>query len=80
MLKRSLANAVTNQEIDDVYEIGCKAGAYGGKLLGAGGGGFILFIAPPDKHTAIREALNDLVYVNFKFDTDGSKVIVFDPE
>ena len=80
MLKRSLAGSVTNSEIDDVYELGRNAGAFGGKLLGAGGGGFILFVVPKDRQAAVKEALKDLVYVNFKFDTDGSKVIVFDPE
>ena len=79
-LKRTLARSITNSEIDDIYKKGCGAGAYGGKLLGAGGGGFIVFVAPKEKHAMIKEVLSNLVYVNFKFDHDGSKVIVYDPE
>ena len=66
--------------IRSIYKKGREAGAYGGKLLGAGGGGFILFVAPRDKHSKIKEVLSSLVYVNFKLDHDGSKVIVYDPE
>ena len=80
MLKRTLAKTITNSEINDIYKKGCDAGAYGGKLLGAGGGGFILFVASKDKHSKIKEVLSSLVYVNFKLDYDGSKVIVYDPE
>jgi len=80
VLKRTLAKTITNSQINDIYEVGCKAGAYGGKLLGAGGGGFILFVAPLEKHAFIKKALSDLVYVNFEFDNDGSKVIVFEPD
>jgi D-glycero-alpha-D-manno-heptose-7-phosphate kinase len=80
LLKKTLAKTITNPEIDHIYDIGLNAGAYGGKLLGAGGGGFILFIAPKEKHSKIKEALPNLVYVNFRFDHDGSKIIVYDPE
>ena len=80
MLKRTLAKTITNSKINDIYDKGRGAGAYGGKLLGAGGGGFILFLAPKDKHPNVKEALSNLVYVNFKFDQGGSKVIVYDPE
>ncbi len=80
ILKRTLAKTITNSEINDIYKKGCEAGAYGGKLLGAGGGGFILFVASRNKHSMIKEALSNLVYVNFKLDHDGSKVIVYDPE
>jgi D-glycero-alpha-D-manno-heptose-7-phosphate kinase len=79
MLKRSLADAVSNKEIDDIYEAGINAGAYGGKLLGAGGGGFILFVAPKEKQAAIRKALKNLVHVNFNFENEGSKVLVYEP-
>ncbi len=57
-LKRSLASGVSNSVIDHIYEAGIQAGAWGGKLLGAGGGGCILFIADPQKHQAIREAVS----------------------
>ena len=80
MLKKTLANNISNSEINDIYEKGRGAGAYGGKLLGAGGGGFILFVAPKEKHNTIKKALSKLVYVNFKLDHDGSKVIVYDPK
>ena len=80
VLKRTLAKTITNSKINDIYDKGRGAGAYGGKLLGAGGGGFILFLAPKDKHPNVKEALSNLVYVNFKFDQGGSKVIVYDPE
>ncbi len=80
MLKKTLANSVTTTEINDIYEKGRSAGAYGGKLLGAGGGGFILFVAPKEKHPIIKKILSNIVYVNFKLDHDGSKVIVYDPE
>ena len=80
LLKKRLADSITNSEINEIYEKGLNAGAYGGKLLGAGGGGFLLFIAPKEKHFIIKEALPNLVYVSFKFDHDGSKVIVYDPE
>jgi D-glycero-alpha-D-manno-heptose-7-phosphate kinase len=80
MLKRTLAKTITNSKINTIYKKGCEAGAYGGKLLGAGGGGFILFVAPRDKHSSIKKVLSSLVYVNFKLDHDGSKVLVYDPE
>jgi len=80
LLKKTLAKTITNPKINNIYEKGLNAGAYGGKLLGAGGGGFILFIAPKEKRSIIKEALSNLVYVSFKFDHDGSKVIVYDPE
>lgn len=59
LAKRSLDKAVTNGEIDLIYEIGKKAGAFGGKLLGAGGGGFMLFFAPPESHPALLKAFCD---------------------
>lgn len=80
LAKRSLAAAVSNSAIDDVYEAGLKAGAIGGKLLGAGGGGFLLFYAPPERHAAIREALRDLVHVPIAFEKEGSSVVLYNPE
>ena len=79
LLKQTLAKTITNNKINEIYESGRKAGAIGGKILGAGGGGFILFVAPKNKQREIKKALANLVYVNFRFDNDGSKVIVFDP-
>ena len=68
-------NKITTSEIDDIYEAGMKAGALGGKLLGAGGGGFILFYAEPNVQQKIIKHLDKLTYVPFKFDTTGSQVI-----
>ena len=78
-LKRELADSVSTGEIDAIYEAGRAAGAVGGKLLGAGGGGFILFIVEPDQREAVRERLRRLVHVSFDFDTEGSKIVLYQP-
>ena len=75
--KRALSERVSNSEIDQIYEAALEAGALGGKLLGAGGGGFMLIFACPSKHQKIREKLKDFVYVPFDFDTSGSQVIYY---
>jgi D-glycero-alpha-D-manno-heptose-7-phosphate kinase len=77
--KRSLSDRVSTPEIDQIYEEAKKAGAIGGKILGAGGGGFMLLFAKPERHAAIRERLKDLVHVNFKFDDSGSRVVLYQP-
>lgn len=76
-IKRSIAASVTNSEIDLIYEAGMKAGALGGKLLGAGGGGFMLFLAPPERQETIKSALNRLLYVPVRFDYLGSQIIYY---
>ena len=78
-LKRSLSVKVSTPKIDEIYEAGIKAGATGGKILGAGGGGFILFFAEPKNHKKIRERLRNLVHVTFHFDDVGSKIVVYEP-
>jgi D-glycero-alpha-D-manno-heptose-7-phosphate kinase len=78
-LKRSLSHKVSTPEIDDIYEAGISAGATGGKILGAGGGGFMLFFADPARHRAIREKLNRLVHVDFQFENLGSCVALYQP-
>jgi D-glycero-alpha-D-manno-heptose-7-phosphate kinase len=78
--KRSLSDKVSTSEIDQIYDVAMKTGALGGKILGAGGGGFMLIFATPDRHKAIREALNKLVHVSFKFDDSGSKVVLYQPD
>ena len=78
-LKRSLSDKVSTPKIDEIYETGIKTGAVGGKILGAGGGGFILFFAAPENHNKIRERLKNLVHVAFHFDNTGSKIVVYEP-
>src|SRR6185437_13914878 len=73
--KRSLAEGVSNPVIDGIYDAAIAAGASGGKILGAGGGGFILFFAKPELQDAIREKLNRLIHVAFRFETGGSKIL-----
>ncbi|MBF0351794.1 MAG: kinase [SAR324 cluster bacterium] len=76
-MKRQLTHNLSNNHIDDLYETARKAGAFGGKLMGAGGGGFIFFLAPPQKHEAIKQALSSIkVWVPFKIDMEGTRVIV----
>ena len=78
--KRSLSAKVSNSYVDDIYDQARAAGAVGGKLIGAGGGGFIVFFAPPERHAAIRERLAKLIHVPIKFEFGGSQIIFFDRE
>jgi D-glycero-alpha-D-manno-heptose-7-phosphate kinase len=78
-IKRTLTSKVSTDRIDEIYQAGIDAGAYGGKLLGAGGGGFMLFLAEPGRHEKILEALGGLVHVPFKIDNAGSQVIYYTP-
>lgn len=78
-LKRELADGLSTPLIDDIYEAAMNAGASGGKLLGAGGGGFMLFIVEPEKQKAVRTALKDLVAVKIAIDNVGSKIVVYEP-
>jgi len=75
LLKRSLVNSITSGEIDTYYDTARTAGAIGGKLLGAGGGGFLLFYVEKQNHTKVREALSTLQELPFRFEPQGSKVI-----
>lgn len=77
--KRRLSDRVSTPKIDEIYEEAKRAGALGGKILGAGGGGFMLLFAKPDKHALIRERLKGLVYVTFNFDNSGSRVVLYQP-
>ena len=79
LLKRSLSDKITTKAIDDVYEAALRAGALGGKLLGAGGGGFLLIYAQPEKQPAVREALKGFLEIPFKFETLGSQIIFYQP-
>ena len=77
-LKKTLANGISSGAVDRAYAAARAAGALGGKLLGAGGCGFILLFAPPEKHAAVREGLKGLKEVNFEFAPAGSRIIFKD--
>ena len=79
-LKRQTGAKVSTDSIDDVYRIAKNAGAIGGKLLGAGGGGFFVFYVEPDNQAKVKEALKDFMYVPFEFENGGSQVIHYTPE
>lgn len=74
-LKRSIAQGVTTSDIDDIYELARRNGAIGGKLLGAGGAGFMLFFCPPEKHAGLRAALEKFLYVPVRLESEGSVLI-----
>ena len=79
-LKKGTGSSISNGNIDELYEKGMQAGALGGKLLGAGGGGFLLFYVQPEKKKAVKEAMKDLMYIPFKFEDGGTRVIHYTPE
>lgn len=79
-LKRSLSSKITNGLIDEIYEHALKAGAIGGKLLGAGGGGFLLIFAKPEYQEAIKSKLSNFLRVPFQFEALGSQIIFYEPE
>ena len=75
--KKSLTDSVANSDINSIYDAAIQAGAYGGKLMGAGGGGFFMFLAPPETHQKIKDALKQInVWIPFNFDYEGSKIIM----
>ena len=76
MLKRELSDKVSSDGIDVLYNTAREAGAIGGKLLGAGGGGFFLFFVPPDRQASVREAMNGLLDIPFKFEHGGSQIVL----
>ena len=78
--KRSISDKITTNEIDSIYNTAIKAGAIGGKILGAGGGGFAVFFVKPDLQSQVRERLKHLVYVPFKFEFSGSRVMHYQPD
>lgn len=77
--KRSLSERVSNVQIDALYSRARQAGAIGGKLLGAGGGGFMLLFVEPEKQSSVRKALSNLIYVPFQFESTGSQVVYYQP-
>lgn len=80
ILKQKLASKISNPEIDEIYQTGLKSGATGGKLLGAGGGGFMLFYCEKNKQSRLNESLKKYETFDFKFERDGSKIIYFADE
>lgn len=79
-IKRSLSSMVSNSKIDQLYERAISAGALGGKLLGAGGGGFLLLFVPPARQAKVKKEFNKLIHVPFKFEHEGSQIIFFDAQ
>jgi D-glycero-alpha-D-manno-heptose-7-phosphate kinase len=79
LYKRSLSEKVSNLEIDTLYETARSAGAIGGKLLGAGGGGFLLLFVKPENQAKVRDSLNKLIHVPFQFEDTGSRVVLYQP-
>jgi len=78
MYKKELASKISNEKIDKYYDLAIKNGALGGKLLGAGGGGFLLFYAAEENHPKIRKALINLEELNFNFSFEGTKLLHYD--
>lgn len=78
--KRSLSTKISSSYIDELYSAAKSRGAFGGKLLGAGGGGFMLLYAKPEDHVRIKKELRNLVYIPFRFETSGSTINVYQPD
>lgn len=79
-LKRGTGSQISTGSIDALYERGMNAGALGGKLLGAGGGGFLVFYVEPDAQESVRRAMSDLLYIPFEFEDGGTSVAYYGPE
>ena len=78
MLKKTLASGITNPLIDETYDLAMAAGATGGKLLGAGGAGFMIFYVPENRHEAVRKALGNLREMDFEMDNSGASIVMTD--
>lgn len=79
-LKRSISPEVSTPLVDDLYARARKAGAIGGKLLGAGGGGFVLLLVEPQKRQAVLDALKDFLMVPFEIESNGTHIVLYEPE
>ena len=79
-LKRQTGKAVSTDDIDVLYDKAINAGALGGKLLGAGGGGFFIFYVQPEKKDSVKKALEDLLHIPFEFESGGTRVVHYAPE
>ena len=76
LMKKSISSNISNSLIDGIYDTAIASGAVGGKLLGAGGGGFVVFFAPPEKHANILQSLSKFIHVPFRFENEGSVICV----
>lgn len=79
-LKRQTGSQISTDSIDGLYQKGVEAGALGGKLLGAGGGGFLVFYVQPERQDSVKWAMRDLLYIPFQFEDRGTQVIYYTPE
>ncbi|MDR4498225.1 MAG: hypothetical protein MRK02_09945 [Candidatus Scalindua sp.] len=79
-LKMSLSDKISNSHIEEIYNVAREAGAIGGKLLGAGGGGFLLLFARPEDQPSIKKQLGKLIRVPFNFENQGSQIVVYEPD
>lgn len=79
-LKKATGSSISTNSIDELYKTGIEAGALGGKLLGAGGGGFLVFYVQPEKQESVKKAMNHLMHIPFKFEDSGTQVIHYSPE
>jgi D-glycero-alpha-D-manno-heptose-7-phosphate kinase len=77
-MKKDISSKISTYEIDQIYDRAKKAGAIGGKLLGAGGGGFMLLFVEPDKQAKVLQELSNILYIPFAFENEGSKIIYYD--
>jgi D-glycero-alpha-D-manno-heptose-7-phosphate kinase len=77
-IKKSFGARISNSQVDAIYERAREAGAVGGKIAGAGGGGFMVLFVPPDKQARVRETLSTFIHVPFKFECSGSQVVYYD--
>lgn len=80
ILKRSLSSSISNSPIDTLYLNALSVGAIGGKIIGAGGGGFLILFVPPSRQANVRKRFNKLIHVPFKFEREGSQIIFFDQQ
>lgn len=80
LLKKRLSDKISNPMIDSLYEKARRNGAVGGKLLGAGGGGFMILFVPPERRKGLKHALKDFLEVKFAFEGDGSQIIYYNPQ
>jgi D-glycero-alpha-D-manno-heptose-7-phosphate kinase len=80
VLKRRLSDQVSNSTVDSLYETAVRAGAIGGKLLGAGGGGFMLLFVRPEDRARVRTALASLIAVPFRFESSGCRIVLYQPD